>query len=73
MKVKDVDIKKIKELLKSVPEGMEIESINLVDGYSLRLIAGTNEINQYNYQQALAELQSLLNSKFSDKGLITRD
>lgn len=73
MKVKDVELKKIKELLKSVPEGMEIESINLVNGYSLRLIAGTQEINQYNYQQALVELQAVLNSKFSEKGLITRD
>lgn len=60
MKVSDVDIAIIKKLLKSVPDGMEIESINLTDGYSLKLTAGIKEINDIEKQGALDELNLLI-------------
>lgn len=60
MKVSDVDIEKIYKLLKSVPQGMEIESINLTDDYSLRLIAGTAEIDKIDYDNSLRELQNAI-------------
>ncbi|MCH5321762.1 MAG: hypothetical protein J1E36_08345 [Eubacterium sp.] len=61
MQVSDVDIEIIHRLLLSVPGGMEIESINLTDGYSLRLIAGTNEIDKLEYERALNELRAVIN------------
>lgn len=66
MKVSDVDIEKIYKLLKSVPQGMEIESINLIDGYSLRLIAGTSEIDKIDYDNSLRELQKAIKNFNSD-------
>ena len=66
MKVSDVDIEKIYKLLQSVPQGMEIESINLEDGYSLRLIAGTAEIDQIDYENSLKELQKAIKSFNTD-------
>lgn len=66
MKVSDVDIEKIYKLLKSVPQGMEIESINLTDGYSLRLIAGTAEIDKIDYDNSLRELQNAIKSFNTD-------
>lgn len=66
MKVSDVDIEKIYKLLKSVPQGMEIESINLTDGYSLRLIAGTAEIDNIDYDNSLRELQKAIKSFNTD-------
>lgn len=66
MKVSDVDIEKIYKLLKSVPQGMEIESINLTDGYSLRLIAGTAEIDKIDYDNSLRELQKAIKSFNTD-------
>lgn len=62
MKVKDVDLQIIQELLQSVPEGMEIESIVLTSGYSLRLIAGTQEIYDRNYEEALSQLFDILHN-----------
>lgn len=66
MKVSDVDIEKIYKLLKSVPQGMEIESINLTDGYSLRLIVGTAEIDKIDYDNSLRELQKAIKSFNTD-------
>lgn len=71
VKVKDVDLNKIDELLQSVPDGMEIESINLQNGYSLKLTAGIEEINNYNKEismQALMDEIAKLNS--SSTGLM---
>ncbi len=62
MKVSDVDIELIHKLLKSVPQAMEIESIDLTNGYSLKLIAGTNELNEYEKAEALKEMNSILNT-----------
>lgn len=66
MKVSDVDIEIIYKLLKSVPQGMDIESIDLKDGYSLRLIAGTAEIDKIDYDNSLRELQKAIKSFNTD-------
>lgn len=60
MKVSDVDIDIIRKLLMSVPQGMEIHSIDLTDGYNLRLTAGTNVIEQLNYENSIEELRELI-------------
>lgn len=74
MKVKDVDLLKIEQLLKSVPDAMEIESIDLLNGYSLKLIAGTDELNQYDREQNLNELMRVVQRlKSSEKGLELRN
>lgn len=61
MRVSDVDIDVIHKLLKSVPEGMEIKSINLVNGYTLELVAGTQELYEYEKELVLQEMNNLLN------------
>ena len=60
MKVSDIDIDVIYKLLLSVPQGMEIESIALTKGYSLKLIAGTEELHAVEKQQSLNELNHIL-------------
>lgn len=60
MKVSDVDIEIIYKLLMSVPQGMQIESIDLTNGYSLKLIAGTEEITAVETETSLKELSSIL-------------
>lgn len=70
MKVSDVDIEIIKKLLQSVPDGMEIESINLTDGYSLKLTAGLKELSDVEIQEALEELNELIQDyKKNEKSL----
>ena len=39
---------------------MEIDSINLKNGYSLNLIAGEQEINQAGFEDALNQLNDIL-------------
>lgn len=58
--VDQVDINRIKSLLESVPGKMEIDSINLKNGYSLNLIAGEQEINQAGFEDALNQLNDIL-------------
>lgn len=60
MKVSDVDIEIIHKLLLSVPQGMEIHSIDLTEGYNLRLTAGTNVIDQLDYENSIEELRDLI-------------
>lgn len=60
MKVSDVNIDIIRKLLMSVPQGMEIHSIDLTDGYNLRLTAGTNVIEQLEYENSLDDLRRAL-------------
>lgn len=62
MKISDVDIEIIHKLLISVPQGMEIEGIDLTNGYSLRLIAGTQEIHEFEKSEALKEMNAILNT-----------
>lgn len=74
MLVKDVDIIKIYELLKSVPPYMEIKSIDLTDGYSLNLNAGTKELKNFEYHSALAELNDILEEfRKADKRINSTD
>lgn len=58
--VEKVDIQRIKALLESVPGQMEIDSINLKNGYSLNLVAGEQEINQAGFEDALNQLNDIL-------------
>ena len=58
--VEKVDIQRIKALLESVPGQMEIDSINLKNGYSLNLVAGEQEINQARFEDALNQLNDIL-------------
>lgn len=58
--VEKVDIQRIKALLESVPGRMEIDSINLKNGYSLNLVAGEQEINQAGFEDALNQLNDIL-------------
>lgn len=60
MLVSDVDITIIYRMLQSVPSGMTIHSIDLTNGYELKLTAGTDEIKKVDYDVALSELQSIL-------------
>ncbi len=60
MRVSDVDIEIIYKLLQSVPEGMELEGIDLKNGYSLILRAGTDEIRAVEKEQSLNELTQVL-------------
>ena len=57
-----MDIQRIKALLESVPGQMEIDSINLKNGYSLNLVAGEQEINQAGFEDALNQLLGLYKS-----------
>lgn len=69
MKVSDVDIEIIHKLLKNVPQGMEIESIGLTNGYTLKLIAGTEELNAVEKQQALDDLINIIRN-YDNKQLV---
>lgn len=60
MRVSDVDIEMIYKLLLSVPQGMQIQSIYLTNGYSLKLIAGTDEIKAVEYENSLNELNNII-------------
>lgn len=60
MRVSDVGIEIIYKLLQSVPEGMELEGIDLKDGYTLKLRAGTDEIRAVEKEQSLNELTQVL-------------
>lgn len=59
MKVSDVNIEIIHKLLLSVPQGMQIKSIDLTNGYSLNLVAGVEEINAVEREIALDDLKSI--------------
>lgn len=60
MKVSDVNIEIIHKLLLSVPQGMQIKSIDLTNGYSLNLVAGVEEINAVEREMALDDLKSII-------------
>lgn len=60
MKVSDVNIEIIEKLLLSVPQGMQIKSIDLTNGYSLNLVAGVDEINAVEREIALEDLQNII-------------
>lgn len=60
MRVSDVNIEIIHKLLLSVPQGMQIKSIDLTNGYSLNLVAGIEEINAVEREIALDDLKSII-------------
>lgn len=60
MRVSDVNIEIIHKLLLSVPQGMQIKSIDLTNGYSLNLVAGVEEINAVEREIALDDLKSII-------------
>lgn len=62
MKVSEIDIQVISNLLNSIPAGMEVRSINLTNGYTLELIAGTEELYEYEKEQVLNEMINLIDT-----------
>ena len=69
MKVSDINLSVIAELLASVPDGCECESIILTDDkYQLRLIAGTDQIRAKKQELSLEELNIIL-SQYENKKL----
>lgn len=63
MRVSDVDINTIHKLLLSVPQGMEITSIDLTEGYTLNLKASTDIVDKLEYESSLNQLRELIESK----------
>lgn len=61
MLIKDIDIQKIEKLLNSVPKGLECEAICFVGKkYQLKLIAGSDEVNEYERMVSVKQLQDIL-------------
>ncbi|MGN0532744.1 MAG: hypothetical protein ACI4IK_00115 [Eubacterium sp.] len=61
MKIKDIELDKIKQLLESVPDGIDCESITFDAGeYQLHLVAGTVNIKNVNFSQSLYDLRRIL-------------
>lgn len=60
MLVKNVDLDHIEKLLKSVPDAIEIKSIDLTNGYQLILVAGDEEIQRECFENSLNELEKIL-------------
>lgn len=60
MKVSDVDINQIVKLLNQVPEDMTVESIELTNGYEIRLITSLKENSEEETQRKLDELLRII-------------
>lgn len=61
MQVKDVSIKKIEKLLKSVPEDMEISSISFIDGdYVLYFKKSLSNVQYAENEELRKELRELI-------------
>ena len=60
MLVKNVDLNHIEKLLRSVPDAIEIKSIDLTNGYQLILVAGDEEIQRERFENSLNELEKIL-------------
>lgn len=60
MLVKDVDLKVIRKLLDSVPDGIEVTAIDLSNGYQLKLVAGTEQLYEQEYAFKLKDLNNAL-------------
>ena len=70
--IEKVDIQRIKALLESVPGRMEIDSINLKNGYSLNLVAGEQEINQAGFEDQLNDILGFYKSLDSGNKLLQK-
>ena len=66
MRVSDVDVNIIHKLLLSVPQGMELTSIDLTNGYTLNLKASTDIVDNLEYEYALEQLQDLIRGQEKD-------
>ena len=60
MLVKNVDLNHIDKLLRSVPDAIEIKSIDLTNGYQLILVAGDEEIKRESFENSLNDLVNIL-------------
>lgn len=60
LKVSDVNIELLHKLLLCVPQSMEIDSIDLTDGYNLRLSASTEMLNRIETENSLDDLKKVL-------------
>lgn len=60
MLVEKVDIERIKALLQSLPDKMEITSIDLSNGYSCKLVAGEQQLTDVNFERSLKMLNDTL-------------
>lgn len=71
MKAGEIDLHKLKDLINSVPSGVEVESITFeCNEYQLHIVAGTAEVKRVKYNEALAELHKVLHEKYlTDIGL----
>lgn len=68
MKAGCIDLDKLKKLLASVPDGVEVESITFeYNEYQLHIIAGTAEYKKVQYDEALNELNKLLRGQYLEK------
>lgn len=56
MLVKDIDVNIIAEILKELPEGLEVTSISLTNGYQVNLVAGTEQIHDVSGDEALQDI-----------------
>lgn len=56
MLVKDIDVNVISDILKELPDYLEVISIDLVNGYKVHLTAGSEQIKDYNRDIALDEI-----------------
>lgn len=71
MLVENVDIKRIEALIKSLPGKMEIIGIDFTNGYSAKLVAGEQEINNAAFEAELKKLNELL-SIYNNKNLLDK-
>ncbi len=62
MKVKDIDIDKIEQLINSIPEDLEVNSINLRVGYQLELTKSYSESSEERKQAALDNLMKMIDN-----------
>lgn len=69
MKIKDIELDKIKQLLDSVPDGIDCEIITFDSGeYQLHLVAGTVNIRNVNFSLSLDELRRILECAYLPEG-----
>lgn len=63
MKIKDIDIHKIENLLNSIPDEVECECIYFTENaYNLRLIASTKQAEEVEQTTTLKDLTELINN-----------
>ncbi len=56
MLIKDIDLNVIADILKELPEGLEVTSISLTNGYQVNLMASDKLINDNSGQEALNDI-----------------